>query len=55
MPSLTDSQLMVNTPSGLPINSPSMIPIGTGLSREERPIPSSDTPALAKANSGRIR
>ncbi|MNY63323.1 hypothetical protein D3C86_2002640 [compost metagenome] len=41
-------------PSGLPINSPAIMPIGSIDVRPLRVTPCSDTPALAKANSGKI-
>ena len=39
-------------PSGLPMNRPSAMPSGTGSSSLASDSPCSDTPALAKANSG---
>ena len=44
----------MNTPICLPKKRPHTIPNGTGSNRIERPSPSKDTPALAKANIGII-
>ncbi|MNO04600.1 hypothetical protein D3C81_2256930 [compost metagenome] len=54
MPSLTDSQVRPNTPRVLPSNKPTAMPIGTWWVKLSSVTPASDTPALAKANKGRM-
>ena len=53
-PLLLAIQTKPKTPTCLPTNRPRPIPSGTGSSRIEGEIPSSETPALARANTGRM-
>jgi hypothetical protein len=46
--------LIRNTPAGLPTRRPAMIPSGTGSRSNLGERPSIDTPALAKAKTGRM-
>lgn len=43
------------TPTGLPATRPSATPSGTGVSRSSSAKPPSARPALANANTGRMR
>ena len=45
----------LNTPSGFPMNNPSMIPNGKASPSVSKLTPLNGTPALAKANIGRIK
>ncbi len=53
-PPASASQLAARMPLGLPITRPATIPSGTGASSLASVSPASETPALAKANSGKI-
>ena len=49
-----DTYEKIKTPSCLPTNNPNKIPKGTLFNKDAKVKPSSDTPALAKANKGII-